>query len=78
MVFKKDKHIMFGEEEWTVEGEWLNGVPHGVCIFDNELRRGVVTLTHGKMQGGPWWAEFKESGRRKSVEDQYNDKVSGL
>ncbi len=35
MVFKKDKHIMFGEEEWTVEGEWLNGVPHGVCIFDH-------------------------------------------
>ncbi len=35
MQFKKDMHIVDGEE-WTVEGEWLNGVPHGVCIVDSE------------------------------------------
>ncbi len=78
MIFKKDKHIMYEEEEWTVEGEWLNGVPHGVCIFDYERKRGVITFTHGKIQGGPWWAEYKDSGSRISVEDQHNDNVSGL
>ena len=35
MQFKKDTHIYNGVE-WTVEGEWLNGVPHGVCIVDSE------------------------------------------
>ena len=34
MQFKKDTQIEDGEE-WTVEGEWLNGVPHGVCIVEN-------------------------------------------
>ncbi len=33
MQFKKDKYIL-DEEEYTIEGEWLNGVPHGVCIID--------------------------------------------
>jgi hypothetical protein len=33
MQFKKDKYIYNGKE-YTVEGEWLNGVPHGVCIID--------------------------------------------
>ena len=53
MQFKKDKHIMFGDEEWTVEGEWLNGVPHGVCIVDSQYFRGIITFTHGKIHGGP-------------------------
>ena len=53
MQFKKDKHIIFGDVECTVEGEWLNGVPHGVCIVDSEYLRGIVTFTHGKMHGGP-------------------------
>ena len=48
MQFKKDKHIVLGFLEWTVEGEWLNGVPHGVCIVDNEYTRGIMTFTHGK------------------------------
>jgi hypothetical protein len=38
--FKKDKFIVDGKEN-TVEGEWLNGKPHGICIFENEKYRGV-------------------------------------
>ena len=52
MQFKKDNHIEDGIE-YTVEGEWLNGVPHGVCIVDSKYTRGVITFTHGKRQGGP-------------------------
>ena len=40
MQFKKDKYILYGKEH-TVEGEWLNGVPHGVCIFESKDIRGV-------------------------------------
>ena len=40
MQFKKDKYIHDGEE-YTVEGEWLNGVPHGVCIIESVNIRGV-------------------------------------
>jgi hypothetical protein len=54
--FKKDKYIHNGRE-YTVEGEWLNGVPHGVCIIDSENYRGVYTFTHGRRQGGPYWFE---------------------
>jgi hypothetical protein len=35
MQFKKDKYKYQGLE-YTVEGEWLNGVPHGVCIVETE------------------------------------------
>ncbi len=63
MQFKKDKYIGDGVE-WTVEGEWLNGVPHGVCIVDGEYERGVFTFTNGKGEGGPWWIEFKDTGIR--------------
>ncbi len=63
MKFKKDTYILDGIE-FTVEGEWLNGVPHGVCIVDTEYRRGVVTFTHGKWQGGPFWTETKDTGVR--------------
>ena len=52
-MFKKDAFIVYGDIQWTVEGEWLNGVPHGVCIIDSETERGVVTFTHGKIEGGP-------------------------
>jgi hypothetical protein len=40
MQFKKDKYIHDGKE-YTVEGEWLNGVPHGVCIIESKDRRGI-------------------------------------
>ena len=58
MHFKKDKYI-YDEEEYTVEGEWLNGLPHGVCIIDKEDIRGVYTFTLGKPYGGPAWCEIK-------------------
>ena len=53
--FKKDKFII-NEIEWTIEGEWIDGVPNGICIYDNEAYRGITTFTKGKLQGGPsWW-----------------------
>jgi hypothetical protein len=52
MQFKKDKYI-HNEIEYTVEGEWLNGVPHGVCIIDSASLRGLYTFTFGKLHGGP-------------------------
>ena len=54
--FKKDKFIFLGIET-TVEGEWLNGKPHGICIIENEGARGVYTFAHGKPDGGPCWVE---------------------
>ena len=52
MQFKKDTYRISIGTEWTVEGEWLNGVPHGVCIVESEYVRGVTTFTHGKERGG--------------------------
>lgn len=45
MQFKKDKY-----EKWdSVEGEWLNGKPHGVCIVEELYTgRGITTFTHGE------------------------------
>jgi hypothetical protein len=40
-----------------VEGEWLNGVPHGICIFEQEKFRGVTTFNYGKEDGGLAWFE---------------------
>ena len=54
--FKKDKFNFLGVQT-TVEGEWLNGKPHGICIIENESARGVYTFTHGKPDGGPCWVE---------------------
>jgi hypothetical protein len=59
MQFMKDKYIVLGDVECTVEGEWLNGVPHGVCIYETEYTRGIMTFTHGKIHGGPSWREDK-------------------
>jgi hypothetical protein len=52
MQFKKDTYRTRYGSELTVEGEWLNGVPHGVCIVESEYVRGVTTFTHGKERGG--------------------------
>ena len=53
----------------TVEGEWLNGVPNGVCIVESDKLRGIVTFTNGKAAGGPIWYEDKtRGGVRVSVE----------
>ena len=46
-VFKKDKFTTEDGIECTVEGEWLDGVPNGICIFDAEKNRGIITFTKG-------------------------------
>jgi hypothetical protein len=36
-VFKKgpfDFKSFWGDQQWIVEGPWLNGQPHGPCIFE--------------------------------------------
>jgi hypothetical protein len=38
-----------------VEGPWLEGKPHGICIFEGEDHRGVATFTEGQVHGGPFW-----------------------
>jgi hypothetical protein len=77
MQFKKDKYILYGKE-YTIEGEWLNGAPHGVCIIESKDIRGVYTLTHGKPQGGPVWWENKDGGRRVSCEYYHNGDIKGI
>ena len=37
-----------------MEGEWLNGKPHGICIVKNKRLRGIMTFTHGKTDGPAW------------------------
>ena len=66
LQFKKDTHNVEGLDEFTVEGEWLNGVPHGICIAENDFGRGILTFTHGKLNGGPAWEEYKDDGERRS------------
>jgi hypothetical protein len=51
-----------------VEGEWLNGVPHGICIVENEEGRGIAVFNHGKPDGAPGWIELKDNGERISFE----------
>jgi hypothetical protein len=76
MQFKKDKYLV-DEKEFTVEGEWVNGVPHGVCIVETEDYRGVQTFTHGKEHGGPGWREHND-GTRKSWEYESNGELKGV
>ena len=76
--FKKDTFYNDQGDEYTVEGEWLNGVPHGVCIVENEDFRGVVTFTHGMHTGGPQWIEMKQTGVRMSMEYIDNGKTKGI
>ena len=68
LQFKKDSYITKGFKKLTVEGEWLNGVPHGICIVENEKYRGIMTFIDGKVNGGPSWLEINdiEKGVRKS------------
>ena len=47
-MFKKDKFNDEDCKECTVEGEWLDGVPHGICIVENDDGRGIITFTKGK------------------------------
>ena len=64
--FKKDKFIDEHDIEYTIEGEWLDGVPHGICILENEDIHGIYTFTKGKVHGGPSWFQIKENGTRFS------------
>ena len=57
LQFKKDTYIVQDFGEYTVEGEWLNGLPHGICIVEHVKQRGIMTFTHGKLNGGPVWIE---------------------
>ena len=50
-----------------VEGEWLNGVPHGVCIIENEESKGIITFSQGK-HCGPQWFDSKVPGNRYTLE----------
>ena len=40
--------------KFTVEGEWLNGKPHGICIVTHIRFRGIMTFTHGITDGPAW------------------------
>ena len=63
--FKKDAFIDEQGEEFTVEGVWLNGKPHGICIVENDYKRGIMVFIQGKL-GGPTLIEAKEDGTRVS------------
>ena len=71
-MFKKDKFKVFGKEA-TIEGEWLNGKPHGICIFEDEDSRGVMIFENGNPFGKPGWVETKKDGKRYSYE-YFDDK----
>ena len=53
-----------------VEGEWLDGKPHGICIFNIEKEgyRGVMIFTNGNPVEAPCWVENKEDKSRASFE----------
>ena len=78
LQFKKDVHTMQNGESFTVEGEWMDGVPHGVCIVENEKNRGVLTFTKGKEHGGPKWLEGKVEGFVGSYEYVENGLPRGV
>ena len=50
--FKKDKFIDEDDVERTIEGEWIDGVPNGICIYENKYARGIITFTRGKNMVG--------------------------
>ena len=55
--FKKDFYeIQFDGSrcKLTVEGEWQNGKPHGICIVTHRRFRGIMTFSHGITDGPAW------------------------
>jgi hypothetical protein len=79
--FKQDKHVVtrFGKQHvWTVRGEWLNGVPHGVCMYEGENDSGVATFTKGELHGGPHWYQRKSNGIRESFECMHHGDSAGV
>ena len=61
----KAKHPveLFGGD-CDVEGPWVDGKPHGLCIVQGEEFRGVATFTHGQLHGGPCWYQNISGGWR--------------
>ena len=64
--FKKDTYEIKlpGEEpkKFNVEGEWLDGKPHGICIvttLSKKYLKSIMTFTHG-VNDGPGWIDFKD------------------
>jgi hypothetical protein len=48
--FKKGTTTVDGTTS-SVEGEWLNDRPHGICIVDNDIIRGIMSFNNGKVDG---------------------------
>ena len=46
-----------------MEGPWVDGKPHGLCIVEGERARGVGTFTHGQLHGGPCWRQDSDGWR---------------
>ena len=78
LLFKKGKYNVDVWGECVVEGEWLGGNPHGVCIYDGNHSRGVATFTRGKLHGGPYWYENKNTGKRRTYECMMHGEAVGL
>jgi hypothetical protein len=77
-AFKKAKHPV----EWfggdcEVEGPWVDGKPHGLCIVQGEHERGVGTFTHGQLHGGPFWLQDND-GYRNTYESMRHEQPVGI
>jgi hypothetical protein len=63
--FKKDTYEIkikdYGIRKFHVQGEWLNGKPHGLCIVTRRGYKGIMTFTHGVSDGPGWLDELSES-----------------
>lgn len=71
--FKKGEYVDQFGQELIVEGEWLNGVPHGLCIVEGDSLRGIIAFTKGRYDGQPMWVEDK--GDRTRISYQYFDPI---
>ena len=60
-----------------MEGPWVDGKPHGICILEAEKGRGVGTFTHGELHGGPCWKQDIEDGKRVTIESMRHGKPVG-
>jgi hypothetical protein len=75
----KAKHpVKFFGGDCDVEGPWVDGKPHGLCIVQGELERGVATFTHGQLHGGPCWMQDIEYGWRYTYESMRHGQPVGI
>jgi hypothetical protein len=61
-----------------VEGPWVDGKPHGLCIVEGEAWRGVGTFTHGQLHGGPCWYQNIINGARGTFESMRHGRPVGI